>query len=177
MRREQVKASILGRIALVAFGLLAALGSKADARTKASVPQRPNFLIIVADDLGYSDVGSFGSEIRTPNIDNLARSGVRLTNFHTYAACSPTRAALLTGASPHNAGFGTMAGDLTPQTEGKRGYEAVLTYRAATVANILSHAGYRTILSGKWDMGGVRDPGYRPAARGFQKHFALIQGA
>jgi arylsulfatase len=92
--------------------------------TRASTPSsqstpagRPNFLVIVADDMGYSDLGTFGSEIATPNLDRLARSGIRLTNFHTYAACSPTRAALLTGASPHNAGFGTMAGDWTPETE------------------------------------------------------------
>ena len=177
MRRKQHKARLLGKIALASVGLLALLGSQAGGRPKAPAPQRPNFLIIVADDLGYSDVGSFGSEIRTPNLDRLAQSGVRLANFHTYAACSPTRAALLTGASPHNAGFGTMAGDLTPQTEGKRGYEAMLTYRVATIADILGRAGYRTMLSGKWDMGGVRDPAYRPAARGFQQHFALIQGA
>lgn len=152
--------------------------------TRASTPSsqstpaaRPNFLVIVADDMGYSDLGAFGSEIATPNLDRLARSGIRLTNFHTYAACSPTRAALLTGASPHNAGFGTMAGDWTPETEGKRGYEAVLTYRVATIAEMLAGAGYQTMLSGKWDMGGARDVAYRPAARGFQQHFALIQGA
>ena len=177
MRRKQHKARLLGKIALASVGLLALLGSQTGARPKAPAPQRPNFLIIVADDLGYSDVGSFGSEIRTPNLDRLAQSGVRLANFHPYAACSPTRAALLTGASPHNAGFGTMAGDWTPQTEGKRGYEAILTYRVATIADILGRAGYRTMLSGKSDMGGVRDPAYRPAARGFQQHFALIQGA
>ena len=177
MRRRRQRASLLGRVTLAGMSLLALLGSQAGARTNAPAPQRPNILIIVADDLGYSDIGSFGSEIRTPNLDGLARSGVRLINFHTYAACSPTRAALLTGASPHNAGFGTMAGDWTPQTEGKRGYEAVLTRRVATIAEILGRTGYRTMLSGKWDMGGARDPAYRPAARGFQQHFALIEGA
>jgi arylsulfatase A-like enzyme len=177
MRPRRQRASLLGKVTLAGMSLLALLGSQAGARSNAPAPQRPNILIIVADDLGYSDIGSFGSEIRTPNLDRLARSGVRLTNFHTYAACSPTRAALLTGASPHNAGFGTMAGDWTPQTEGKRGYEAVLTHRVATIAEILGRAGYRTMLSGKWDMGGARDPAYRPAARGFQQHFALIQGA
>lgn len=177
MRPNRSRSRLLGTVTLASIGLLALLGSQAGARTKPAASERPNFLIIVADDLGYSDIGSFGSEIRTPNLDRLAQSGVRLTNFHTYAACSPTRAALLTGASPHNAGFGTMAGDWTPQTEGRRGYEAVLTYRVATIAEMLGNAGYRTMLSGKWDMGGARDPAFRPAARGFQQHFALIQGA
>lgn len=175
--QNKVKAGRLGRVVVAGVALLAVFGSQTTAHSSSSTPQRPNFLIIVADDLGYSDIGSFGSEIRTPNLDRLARSGMRLTNFHTYAACSPTRAALLTGATPHNAGFGTMAGDWTDQTQGKRGYEAILTQRVATVAEILGRAGYRTMLSGKWDMGGVRDPAYRPAARGFQQHFALLQGA
>jgi arylsulfatase len=78
MRREQCKVRLLGKIALAGVGLLALLGSQAGAHPKALAPQRPNFLIIVADDLGYSDVGSFGSEIRTPNLDRLAQSGLRL---------------------------------------------------------------------------------------------------
>ncbi|MFN7605915.1 MAG: sulfatase-like hydrolase/transferase, partial [Hyphomonadaceae bacterium] len=96
---NKVKASKLGRVVIASVALLAIFSSQTNAHSSTSKPQRPNFLIIVADDLGYSDIGSFGSEIRTPNLDRLARSGVRLTNFHTYAACSPTRAALMTGAS------------------------------------------------------------------------------
>lgn len=81
--------------------------------------KRPNFLVIVADDLGFSDIGAFGGEIATPNLDALAIAGLRLTDFHTASTCSPTRSMLLTGTDHHIAGIGTMAEALTPELEGK----------------------------------------------------------
>jgi arylsulfatase len=135
--------------------------------------ERPNFLIIVADDLGYSDVGAFGGEIETPNLDALAMSGVRFTGFHTASACAPTRAMLMTGADHHQVGQGTMVKP-SPEQEGKPGYEGYLTDKAVTVAQLLHDGGYRTLMSGKWHLGLTAERS--PAARGFERSFALMQG-
>ena len=90
------------------------------------MPQRPNFLVILADDMGFSDLGAFGGEISTPHLDALALNGLRLTDFHTAPTCSPTRSMLLTGTDHHIAGIGTMAEALTPELIGKPGYEGYL---------------------------------------------------
>jgi arylsulfatase A-like enzyme len=137
--------------------------------------RRPNVLLIVADDLGYSDIGAFGSEIRTPNLDRLAREGARLTNMNAHIACSPSRAMLLTGVESHRAGFGTMAGDEAPEQKGKPGYETRLNFRVITVADVLRDAGYRTYMAGKWDMGVPAE--YTPDKRGFDRSFALLNGS
>jgi hypothetical protein len=94
------------------------------------MPQRPNFLVILADDIGFSDLGAFGGEISTPNLDALALNGLRLTDFHTAPTCSPTRSMLLTGTDHHIAGIGTMAEALTPELIGKPGYEGYLNDRS-----------------------------------------------
>lgn len=112
---------------------------------------RPNFLIIVADDLGYSDTGPFGSEIETPVLDRLASSGVRLTNFHTASACSPTRSMLFSGTDNHIAGLGQMAEFMKDSRyDGKPGYEGYLNFRVAALSEVLQDAGYSTFMSGKW---------------------------
>ncbi len=98
----------------------------------------PNILMIVADDLGYTDLGFLGSEIKTPNIDALARSGMLLTNFLVAPACSPTRAMLLTGRDTHDVGYGTMAGEHDEAQRGAPGYEGYLTDRFDTVATRLA---------------------------------------
>lgn len=117
-----------------------------------SAPKRPNFLIIVADDLGYSDTGPFGSEIATPTPDSLAGSGIRLTNFHTASACSPTRSMLFSGTDNHIAGLGQMAEHMDSSVDYKDrpGYEGYLNFRVAALSEILQGAGYHTIMSGKW---------------------------
>lgn len=107
--------------------------------------ERPNFLLIVADDLGWSDLGAFGGEIRTPNLDALAYGGVRLTDMHAAPTCSPTRAMLMTGVDHHEVGLGSMAELLTPEQQGRPGYEGYLNRRATTLAESLSAAGYRTL--------------------------------
>ena len=135
---------------------------------------RPNILVIVADDLGYSDIGAFGGEIDTPNLDALARRGVRLTGFHTAPTCSPTRAMLLTGADNHEVGLGTMAEQITPVQRGRPGYEGYLNDRSTTLAELLHDAGYRTVMAGKWHLGLTE--AQSPAARGFERSFALLQG-
>ena len=135
---------------------------------------RPNFLIIVADDLGYSDLGVLGSEIRTPNIDGLAAEGVLLTNFYVSPNCSPTRAMLLTGTDTHPAGLGTMAGDADEHQEGHPGYEGFLSDRVVTVASLLRDAGYHTSMAGKWHLGGT--PERFPNRRGFERSFGIPHG-
>jgi arylsulfatase len=149
------------------------LGMTLSAITSAS-ETRPNFLLIVMDDLGYSDLGSFGGEIRTPNLDKLALEGIRLTNFYAAAACSPSRAMLLTGVDSHQVGLGNMAEYLTDEQKGKPGYEGYLNDRAETLAQKLRSNGYHSYMSGKWHLGSK--PGTLPGDRGFERSFALMEG-
>lgn len=134
--------------------------------------QRPNFLLILADDLGFSDIGAFGGEISTPNLDALAYAGLRYTDFHSAPACSPTRAMLMTGTDPHIAGIGTMLEVAIPEFEGAPGYEGYLNERVVTVTELLRDAGYLTLMSGKWHLGNTRETS--PWARGFQRSFSLL---
>jgi len=135
---------------------------------------RPNLLVIVADDLGYSDLGAFGGEIRTPHLDRLALAGIRLAGFHTAPTCSPTRSMLLSGTDNHLAGLGTMAEMIRPNQQGKPGYEGYLRRDVATLAERLAAEGYRTLFSGKWHLGLTEEQD--PHARGFQRSFSLAQG-
>ena len=136
---------------------------------------RQNILLIVADDLGFSDLGAFGGEIHTPNLDAIAQQGLRLTNFHTASTCSPTRAMLLSGTDHHLAGLGSMAESLRPEQQGQLGYEGYLNDQVAALPELLNDAGYYTIMSGKWHLG--LTPDRFPAKRGFEKSFALLPGA
>jgi arylsulfatase A-like enzyme len=133
---------------------------------------RPNVLLIVADDLGFSDLGAFGGEIATPNLDALALAGSRFTDFHSAPACSPTRAMLMTGTDPHIAGIGTMLEMAQPGFAGAPGYEGHLNDRVVTVTELLAEGGYHCILSGKWHLGETASS--IPAARGFHRSFALL---
>ncbi|KAF2089292.1 putative arylsulfatase [Saccharata proteae CBS 121410] len=139
--------------------------------------KRPNFLVVIADDLGFSDTGPYGSEIPTPCLDRLAREGVTMTGFHTAAACSPTRAMLLSGTDNHIAGLGQMNEYMRnkPEYHGKPGYEGYLNFRVAALSEILQDNGYHTILSGKWHLGLKKD--LSPHARGFDKSFVYLAGA
>jgi arylsulfatase len=131
-------------------------------------------LIIVADDLAYSDLGVYGGEIETPNLDALARAGVQFTRFRTAPTCSPTRAMLLSGVDNHVAGIGNMAEELAPNQMGQPGYEGHLNTRVAALSELLRDVGYHTYLSGKWHLGLTEETS--PAARGFERSFALLQG-
>jgi len=163
----------IGRIALSAAWAFSISAGAADA----GPAPRPNIVVIVADDLGFSDLGAFGGEIRTPNLDALAKSGLRLTDFHAAPSCSPTRSMLLSGTDNHTAGVGAMAevSSMLGRGEPGWGYEGVLTRRVATLAERLEEADYFTVMSGKWHLG--LQPEQDPHARGFQKSFALLQGA
>jgi len=140
-------------------------------------PVKPNILLILADDLGYSDIGAFGGEIATPNLDALAESGMLLSNFQVHSVCTPSRAMLLSGANNHVAGIGAMAGEARGDQVGAENYEAHLTFRVVTFAKLLQDAGYRTYISGKWDMGGRNDDSLLPGQRGFEKSFVLVEGS
>lgn len=137
--------------------------------------RRPNLLLIVADDMGYSDVGCFGGEISTPHIDALAERGLRASNFYAAPTCSPTRSMLLTGTDSHVTGMGNMAEWAGPTQRGKPGYEGYLNSRVTSVATLLRAAGYHTYMAGKWHLG--EKPDQWPAARGFERDFTLLQGA
>ena len=108
----------------------------------------PNILLIVVDDMGYSDVGAFGGDIDTPTIDALADSGVRFTNFYVGPTCSPTRSMLLSGNDNHVAGLGSMNETMTPNQVGQPGYEGHLNNRVVSVASLLRQAGYHTYMAG-----------------------------
>jgi len=109
--------------------------------------KRPNILLIVVDDMAFSDLGSFGGEIPTPNLDRLAYEGIRFTNFHGAPMCSPSRAMLLTGVDAHPAGFGNMLEELSPNQKGQPGYDGYLHERVVTISELLQDAGYRNYLS------------------------------
>jgi len=137
--------------------------------------RRPNIVVILGDDLGFADMGAFGSEIKTPNLDSLARSGLRFTQFYTQASCSPTRSMLLSGVDTHLNGMGNMDEWTAPNQRGVDGYEGYLNQRVATLPQMLKNAGYHTYMVGKWHMG--KKPDQIPAARGFERDFSLLDGA
>ena len=163
---------------LVLVSLLCAAAFPAVTLAAAPTPPRPNIVVILADDMGFSDLGCYGGEIPTPHLDALAKNGLRFTQFYNTARCSPTRAALLTGLHPHQAGMGTLAED-----PGKRapanaasGYREVLGRDAVTLAEVLRPAGYRTYLAGMWHLGYHGQEKW-PLARGFERFYGLISGA
>jgi arylsulfatase A-like enzyme len=138
--------------------------------------QRPNFLLIMGDDFGYSDIGAFGSEISTPNLDAIAKDGKVLTDYHTAPTCSPARAAFLTGVDWHVGGIGTMYEIIAPNQVGKPGYETYINDKVVTVAELLRDAGYNTMQSGKWHLSGHgHQPGTTPWDRGFTNALTLLE--
>lgn len=140
------------------------------AGARAQDTAKPNFLVILADDLGYSDIAPFGGEIDTPNLSRLATQGVRFRQFYNCARCCPTRASLLTGLYNHQTGVGHMV-----QDDGRPGYRGFLNERCSTLAEALKPAGYRALMSGKWHVGEKRP--HWPVDRGFDRYFGLISGA
>jgi arylsulfatase A-like enzyme len=156
--------------------VLLLLGVLAPARLSAAQDARPNIIIIMADDMGYSDISPYGGEIDTPNLAKLAANGVRFTQFYNTARCCPTRASLLTGLYPHQAGIGHMMND-----RGLDGYRGNLNNRCRTIAEVLKPAGYATFLSGKWHVTrhvAPEGPKFNwPRQRGFDRFFGTIHGA
>ncbi len=136
--------------------------------------ERPNILLVMVDDMGWTDTEPFGSEIKTPNIDKLASNGMMFTDFHTSVSCSPTRSMLLTGTDNHLSGLGNMDELLTPNQVGKPGYEGHLNQSVVSLAEVLKNAGYHTYMAGKWHLG--HDVEHIPGARGFEKSLSLLFG-
>ncbi|GAW20326.1 hypothetical protein ANO14919_098280 [Xylariales sp. No.14919] len=147
--------------------------------------KRPNFLIFLADDLGFSDIGPFGSEINTPNLDKLAKDSILFTDFHAAAACSPSRAMIMTGTDHHIAGLGNLiewtniSGQNDPNgtmstsvQRGMPGYEGYLNERVVALPELLRDAGYHTLMSGKWHLG--LTPERSPKVRGFERSLAHL---
>ncbi len=161
------------KVLLIALSLMSVSCSN-DAPGDKQPPLRPNILLIVADDLGMADIGVFGGEIETPNLDKLASEGVRLTNFRSAPSCSPTRAMLLSGTNNHVAGLGNMAEELAPNQQGQPGYEGYINSRLQILPEILKENGYRTYLAGKWHLGSHSNS--LPTNRGFDRSFALMPG-
>ena len=132
------------------------------------IPDRPNILLVVADDLGYTDLGSFGSEIPTPNLDELAFDGVRLTNFHGGRACQQTRAMLMSGR-----GVSSVMEGRPTRPDGQR--DNIIRTNVALVSELLQDAGYKNFITGKWDLG-LEAP-HTPTSRGFDRGFVLLEAA
>jgi arylsulfatase A-like enzyme len=146
--------------------LAGAVASAVDAR-------RPNIVLILADDMGFSDIGCYGSEIHTPNLDALAQRGIRFTHFHNTARCCPSRASLLTGLYPHQAGMGHMVDSPKPFP----GYAGDLNPHCVTIAEALRSAGYHTLMSGKWHVTPIsKAKNNWPLQRGFEKFYGIIGG-
>ncbi len=148
--------------------------SKLSDESPSAESARPNILLIVADDMGYTDIGSFGGEISTPALDALAKEGLQLTNFHVLPTCSPSRSVLLSGVDNHRAGLGTMGEMTTPEMAGVPGYEGHLNFDVASLPEVLQDGGYHTYMIGKWHLG--HDAKTTPHARGFEETFILVPG-
>jgi len=155
----------------LALALVLALHAQHAAQA-ASAATRPNIVVLVADDWGFSDLGAFGGEISTPHLDALAQRGVRFSNFHVAASCSPTRSMLLTGVDNHKNGIGNLREAMPRQHLGQPGYLGSLATNVVTVSELLQGSGYRTYVTGKWNVGS--EPHNLPNRRGFDR--SIVQG-
>jgi len=139
-----------------------------------SLQNRPNILLVVVDDMGYSDVGAFGGEIRTPTGDSLAKAGLRMSSFYVAPSCSPTRSMLMSGTDNHLAGLGNMKEALAENQKGKPGYEGHINNRVVTIASLLRDSGYHTYMTGKWHLGEeIENEAYEKAWHCIRKHTAF----
>lgn len=153
---------------LILYVLLAVAISCSDQRKKNTIKgERPNIVIILADDLGYSDIGSYGGEINTPNLDQLSDNGLRFTNFYNNARCSPSRASLLTGLYPHQAGVARLV-----YRDHGGAYQGYLNRESVTLAEMLRESGYKTMMSGKWHVG-HKEEAHWPVNRGFDRFYGI----
>jgi len=173
-RREFLRRASTGAMGILGSTAMAWLAGCRRGSQKPAEP--PNIVLILADDMGYSDIGCYGGEMLTPHIDRLAAGGLRFTHFHNTARCCPTRASLLTGLYPHQAGVGGMMND-----RGVDGYRGDLNRNCMTIAEVLKTAGYGTYAVGKWHVTRFMEPdGSKhnwPCQRGFDRYFGTITGA
>ena len=155
----------------IVAALSISLINAASAAPIATVKPPPNIVLLLADDLGFSDLASYGSEINTPNLSTLARQGVQFSNFHVAANCAPTRAMLMTGVNNHRAGVGNIIEMIPDEFLDSPAYQGTLSTNTVTVATLLRDAGYHTYMAGKWHLG--HSPKLLPSARGYERTVAL----
>lgn len=167
MSKRDIESALKGNLTGLFLWLLIGMNSILTAQRDA---QLPNILLLVADDLGYADLGCYGGDIETPNLDQLARSGVRFSRFHTSPLCAPTRAMLLTGNDNHIAGMGIQS-----YNSDDFGYEGHLSDRVVTIPQLLRNSGYNTYMAGKWHLG--MEPENDPHEKGFDRSFVNLRGA
>jgi len=172
-RRRLEKILLVVLISLVGCGK--DVPEPATPTTTTGEARQPNIVLILADDLGYADLGIYGSEIPTPNLDSLAREGMLLTSFYANMTCSPTRSMLMSGTDSHLAGLGIMAPPTRPEHKDQPGYLSYLNFQVLSLADLLSDAGYDTYITGKWHLGMDVETG--PVARGFKRAFVSLDGA
>lgn len=141
-----------------------------------SAQKKPNILLLVADDTAFGDIGAYGSEVHTPNMNKIANAGIRFTNFHVSPVCSVTRSMLFTGNDNIEVGLGSFDYSIYPPTKGKPGYEGHLTDNAVTISELLNDDGYEVYKSGKWHLGGGEGGGKGPLGWGFTKEFGILSG-
>lgn len=161
---------------IIPFFSILFIGAFACAENK---PDRPNIILIMSDDMGFSDIGCYGGEIETPNLDKLAANGLRFTQFYNTARCCPTRASLMTGLYPHQAGIGHMTNPSEAPTVhdyGLIGYRGAMNRNSVTLAEVLKSAGYSTLMTGKWHLG-MNETNQWPLQRGFDKYYGILDGA
>lgn len=163
-RRKFLESAAAGSLGLLGASRPSASALENDQGT--GKPRRPNILVILADDLGFADVGCYGAEVHTPHVDQLAEEGMRFSQFYNYPRCSPTRASLLTGQYPHQVGMG----DLTTSSKDDPSYQGYLNDRCVTIAEVLGDAGYHTSMVGKWHIG-HKKPDRWPTSRGFDRFY------
>lgn len=159
---------------------LLAVGLGIVTSTLSAQSPKPNIVLILVDDMGFSDLGCYGSEIQTPNIDALAHNGIKFSNFYNNSRCCPTRASLMTGLSAARAGVGTMSNmiDSEKHDHGPKfpGYRGFINQQSVTIAEVLKTAGYATLMSGKWHVGSY-EMNQWPLQRGFEKYYGCLDGA
>src|SRR6185503_12175595 len=155
----------------LACALVMAAGSAGAQNAPARPTQRPNIVVVVVDDAGFTDFGAYGGEARTPNIDALAARGAQFSHYYTSPLCAPSRAMLLTGVDNHRTGVATIPEVLPPEQQGHRGYTMHLEPNVLTVAQRLRAVGYRTYITGKWHLG--HGAGDLPNDHGFDRSFVL----
>uniref|UniRef100_UPI00356813FB sulfatase-like hydrolase/transferase n=1 Tax=Draconibacterium sp. TaxID=1965318 RepID=UPI00356813FB len=168
------------QICLLFFVSLLLINCKGEKHnTEQSEPGRPNIILILSDDMGYSDLGCYGGEVETPNLDALAANGLRFTQFYNGARCCPTRASLISGCYPHQVGIGHMTNTPNNFTEHDLEipeYRGFLNRNAVTIGEVMKDAGYATLMTGKWHLG-ISDKSKWPLQRGFDKFYGIIPGA
>jgi len=171
MKKLLVLISVLGMLASCAKQ-----ESSSDITKDESPAKKPNILLLVADDTAFGDIGAYGSEVHTPNMNKIANAGIRFTNFHVSPVCSVTRSMLFTGNDNIEVGLGSFDYSIYPPTKGKSGYEGHLTENAVTISELLSDDGYEVYKSGKWHLGGEESGGKGPLGWGFTKEFGILSG-